>query len=335
MTDKKETILVTGGAGYIGSQVVLDLNRVGYKVVILDNFSTGNQAVLNNLDAVFFEGSTADDQILTKIFFAHKIDAVMHFAAFTQVGESVKKPLLYYQNNVAATLTLLKVMQDFEVNNLIFSSTAAVYGLPKSVPVKEDAELIPINPYGASKRIVEQVLSDLRTSSNFRSVIFRYFNAAGADESGLIGERHDPETHLVPLALMAAAKGTELQIFGNDYDTSDGTCIRDYVHVADISAAHLLGLQHLLSGGVGGIYNIGGGSGYSVNEVITTVEAVVGKKIKTKIVPRRAGDPALLVASSDRLNQELNWSPKYTKLEDIVSSAWNWMESLISPHLPK
>ncbi|MDZ4786919.1 MAG: UDP-glucose 4-epimerase GalE [bacterium] len=320
----KDKILVTGGAGYIGSQVALDLQRSGFEPIIIDNYVTGNKAIIEKLNISIFDGCVGDEIFLKSIFAKHNFRAVMHFAAYTQVGESVLDPAKYYQNNVGASLVLLKVMKEAGVKDIIFSSTAAVYGIPETTPISETAPLKPINPYGWSKLFVERILEDYCAAFGFRAVIFRYFNAAGADSSSLIGEQHNPETHLIPLTIFAAAKGTPIKVFGNDYATSDGTCIRDYVHVADISQAHLLGLKKLITGFKWGIFNIGSGGGYSVLDVIKSVEEVIGKKIIQDLVTRRAGDPARLVASSDRLLNDLGWLPKYRNLSEIVDSAWKW-----------
>lgn len=324
-----ESILVTGGAGYIGSQVTLDLKRAGFNPVILDNFSTGNKDIAHKLGVPIHLGHTGDPIFMKEVLSSTDFKAVMHFAAFTQVGESVSDPAKYYLNNVGGTLSLLQAMRAHGIKKLIFSSTAAVYGMPKRVPISEDSELKPINPYGWTKLVVENILSDLRTAEGFESMIFRYFNAAGADESGTIGEKHDPETHLIPLAIMAAARGTPLNVYGDDYSTPDGTCVRDYVHVQDISQAHLLGLEKLLDGQPGSTYNIGGGNGHSVNEVVTTVENVLGKKINTKYSARRPGDPPSLVASPSKIYSELGWEPHFSSLEVMVKSAWNWMKTIV------
>ncbi len=323
-TAKAKTVLVTGGAGYIGSHVALELTRSGYQPIIVDNLSSGNQFVIEKLGIPFYIGDIKDEKFLSGVFKKYIPCAVMHFAAHSLVGESVQNPIKYYENNVNGSLALLNSMVKHNVKRLIFSSTAAVYGIPNEIPIKESANPNPINPYGSSKLMVEQMLSDFSNAYELNSVIFRYFNAAGADPEGLIGERHDPETHLVPLAIMAAASGTPLKVFGSDYDTPDGTCIRDYVHVSDISRAHLLGLEALLLGGDGEVYNIGNGDGYSVLDVLSAVENVVGKKIKRSTVERRLGDPPKLVASDSKLKTELGWMAKYPELEMIVETAWKW-----------
>lgn len=317
-------IVIIGGAGYIGSHVVMGLKRSGYNPIIFDDFSTGNRAIADRLGVEIIKGSISNSDLLKDVFTKHKPVAVMHFAACALVGESVENPAKYYQNNVSATLNLLSTMIDCNVKKFIFSSTAAVYGLAKTFPIKEDSSTNPINPYGWSKLIVEQILKDYDKAYELRSIVFRYFNAAGADKSAEIGEMHDPETHLIPLVITAAAKGTPMKIFGSDYDTPDGTCIRDYVHVSDIARAHILGLEALLLGGEAGIYNIGNGDGYSVLEVLNTVEEVTGSKVERDFQPRREGDPARLVASAERIKTELGWSPDYPALKEIIQTAWDW-----------
>lgn len=262
---------------------------------------------------------------LDTIFKMHRIDSVMHFAAYSLVGESVMHPLKYYQNNFTATTGLVRVMLSHGVKRFIFSSTAAVYGEPETVPITEKQTCRPTNPYGASKRAVERMLSDCDTAYGLKSVCLRYFNAAGADESGVIGERHDPETHLIPLVLKAAAGALEnIEIFGTDYPTSDGTCIRDYIHVNDLAAAHLLALKALIHGNQSAIYNLGNNRGYSVREVIECARNITGEVIPVVETDRRPGDPAILVADSHRIRTELGWAPQYEDLAAIVGTAWNW-----------
>ena len=323
MPNKKRTILVVGGAGYIGSHMVRQLNNANHAVVTLDNLSTGNRRLIG--DGELVEGDLGDADLLDRLFSTHAIDAVMHFAAFSQVGESMHQPLKYYRNNIAATIALLGAMVRHKVNYFIFSSTAAVYGEPRSVPIAENHVLAPTNPYGNTKLAVERMLADCDAAHGLKYAALRYFNAAGADGSGEIGEMHDPETHLIPIVLQAASgQRDRIQIFGTDYPTTDGTCIRDYVHVSDLARAHLLALDALLEGAQSAVYNLGSSRGYSVREVIEKAEAVTGRKVPVEEAPRRAGDPAILIASSDRIKTELGWKPVYEGLETIIESAWNW-----------
>ncbi|MBW4620494.1 MAG: UDP-glucose 4-epimerase GalE [Cyanosarcina radialis HA8281-LM2] len=322
----KPTILVTGGAGYIGSHAVLALKQAGYRVVILDNLVYGHQDLVEKvLQVELIVGDTIDRPLLDRLFASHKIDAVMHFAAYAYVGESVEEPAKYYHNNVVGTLTLLEAMLAAGVKKFVFSSTCATYGVPKTVPIPEDHPQEPINPYGATKLMVERMLADFDLAYDFKSVCFRYFNAAGADPQGLLGEDHSPETHLIPLVLMAAlGKRDSVSIYGTDYPTPDGTCIRDYIHVTDLAEAHILGLEYLLQGGDTTIFNLGNGNGFSVKEVIDTAREVTGKEIKAVETDRRPGDPPMLVGSSDRARQILGWNPQYANLKDIVTHAWHW-----------
>ena len=326
MSEEKPTILVTGGAGYIGSHAVLALQKAGYEVVILDNLVYGHLDLAEKvLQAELIVGDTSDRSLLDSLFASHQIAAVMHFAAYAYVGESVTDPAKYYRNNVVGTLSLLEAMLAAEVNKFVFSSTAATYGIPNTSIITEEHPQNPINPYGASKLMVERMLSDFDVAYGFKSVTFRYFNAAGADPSGLLGEDHDPETHLIPLVLQAALGLREsISIFGNDYSTPDGTCIRDYIHVADLAKAHVLGLEYLLQGGQTDFFNLGNGSGFSVKEVIETARQVTGREFKSKIDSRRPGDPPVLVGSSDKVRKTLGWSPQYSDLADIISHAWQW-----------
>jgi UDP-glucose-4-epimerase GalE len=312
-------ILVTGGAGYIGSHAARALRRDGYDVVVYDNLSTGLRRLANGFDLVV--GDIADRARLEPAL--KRVYAVMHFAASAYVGESVQKPRKYFQNNVEAALALLNTAVDCGVKNFVFSSTCAVYGTPAKVPITEDTPRQPINPYGASKLFFENALDAYSRAYGLRYAILRYFNAAGADESGEIGECHQPETHLIPLAL-AAACGEPLLVFGSDYPTDDGTCVRDYVHVNDLAAAHVLALKHLASGGESFAANLGTGQGVSVLEIIRAAEEVTGNKVQWRKVPRRPGDPPVLIADPSRAQQLLHW--KATRgLRDIVSTAWNWM----------
>ena len=323
-----KTIIVTGGAGYIGSHVCLQLQAVGYQPVVVDNFCTGNRFVIDRLKLPLYEGDISDPKFINRVFKKYNPTAVMHFAAHTQVGESVCDPSKYYLNNVQATLNLLNCMVTNEIKKIIFSSTAAVYGMPISVPIKEEDSLKPINPYGWSKFMIEQILRDFDEAYEMRAVVFRYFNAAGADHKAGIGELHNPETHLIPLTIKSCLEGKPIKVFGKDYSTPDGTCIRDYVHVSDIARAHIFGLEALMLDSYGGTYNIGNGDGYSVLEVVGAVESVIGKKIKIEYVERRPGDPPKLVASADRIKTELGWAPEFPVLKDIVESAYNWQKSL-------
>ena len=320
---KNLNILVVGGAGYIGSHMVKDLLKAGYGVITLDDFSTGHQELLPG--GKLIEGNLGDGKLLDNIFSNHPISAVMHFAAFSLVGESVNNPLKYYRNNIARTIELLNAMVRNHVKYFIFSSSAAVYGEPVEIPIKENHPCTPTNPYGATKVAVEQLLNSCDYAYGLKSISLRYFNAAGADEAGKIGERHDPETHLIPLILKTAIGEREnIKIFGTDYPTHDGTCIRDYVHVSDLAQAHLLALEALLSGAKSSVYNLGNSKGYSVREVIELARQVTGKTIRTIETERRPGDPAELVAASDKIRQDLGWKPKYEDLKTIIKTAWNW-----------
>ena len=323
-----ETILVTGGAGYIGSHAVLALKRAGYEVVVLDNLVYGHRDLVEKLQVNLIVGDTSDRTLLDHLFANHNISAVMHFAAYAYVGESVTDPSKYYRNNVIGTLTLLDAMMAASIKKFVFSSTCATYGIPKTVPIPEDHPQNPINPYGASKLMVERMLSDFDTAYDFKSVCFRYFNAAGADPNGLLGEDHNPETHLIPLVLQTAlGKRESVSIFGTDYDTSDGTCIRDYIHVTDLANAHVLGLEYLLQGKDSTVFNLGNGNGFSVQEVIETAKEVTGKEIKVQKCDRRPGDPPILVGSSDKARTIIGWHPQYGDLKDILSHAWKWHQN--------
>ncbi|QOR69033.1 UDP-glucose 4-epimerase GalE [Cytobacillus suaedae] len=316
-------ILVVGGAGYIGSHLVKELAKTK-KVVVLDNFSTGHRSLVNE-NAVLVEGNLGDTEVLEKVFQTYPIEAVMHFAANSLVGESVKDPLKYYENNVVATITLLKTMLKHDVKKFIFSSTAATYGIPEVESIDEASPTNPINPYGRTKLMVEQILEDFSNAYKLNYIILRYFNAAGADESGTIGEDHNPETHLIPLILQhLLGQREKISVFGTDYDTPDGTCIRDYIHVTDLANAHVLALEALIKGEKNtAVYNLGNGFGYSVKEVITTCEKVTGLRANVEYTERRQGDPARLVASSDKIHEELGWKADRS-LENIISTAWEW-----------
>ncbi len=323
---KKPKILVTGGAGYIGSHAVLALQRKGYEAIILDNLVYGHRDLVENvLQAELVVGDTSDRRLLDHIFASYSIEAVMHFAAYAYVGESVASPDKYYRNNVVGTLTLLEAMVAASVDKFVFSSTCATYGNAKTIPIYETHPQVPINPYGSSKRMVETILLDFHQAYGLNSVIFRYFNAAGADPSGLIGEDHTPETHLIPLVLMTALGHRDfIDIFGTDYPTPDGTCIRDYIHVSDIAKAHVLGLEYLWNHGESTVFNLGNGNGFSVKEVIETSQRVTGKAIAIRESARRPGDPPVLVGSSEKAKKILGWEPKYSDLEDILTHAWKW-----------
>ncbi|MBW4614668.1 MAG: UDP-glucose 4-epimerase GalE [Desmonostoc vinosum HA7617-LM4] len=326
MSPGKPSILVTGGAGYIGSHTVLALKQAGYDVVILDNLVYGHRDLVEKiLQVELVVGDTCDRALLDDLFKTHSIDAVMHFSAYAYVGESVTDPAKYYHNNVVGTLTLLEAMLEASVKKFVFSSTCATYGVPQFVPIPEDHPQNPINPYGASKLMVERILADFDPAYDFKSVRFRYFNAAGADPSGLLGEDHNPETHLIPLVLLTAlGKRESIAIFGTDYPTPDGTCIRDYIHVSDLADAHVLGLEYLLKGGNSEIFNLGNGNGFSVKEVIVAVEQVTGKVIPVQERDRRPGDPPTLIGSGEKARTILGWQPQYPNIKDIVAHAWQW-----------
>ena len=321
-------ILVVGGAGYIGSHMVKMLTTQGYRVTTLDNLSTGYRDAITAGE--FIQADLADRPALDRLFAQQKIDAVMHFASFIQVGESVQEPAKYYANNVTNTLNLLDAMVTYDVQRFIFSSSAAVYGNPHTVPIPEDHSKEPINPYGRSKWIVEQILADYDHAYGLKSVCLRYFNAAGADPQGQLGERHEPETHLIPLVLRAASgRAPDIKVFGRDYDTPDGTCIRDYVHVEDLCTAHRLALDGLIQGQTSSVYNLGNGNGFSVAEVIAAARRVTGCTIPVTDQARRAGDPPRLVADARRARAALNWRPQYDTLDIIIAHAWAWESQLL------
>jgi len=316
-------VLVVGGAGYIGSHMVKMLFLAGHDVVTLDNLSNGYEDAVKYGE--FVKGDIADVELLNRLFSETVFDGVMHFASYIQVGESVEKPSMYYKNNVTNTQVLLDAMVEHGIKNFIFSSTAATFGEPEYVPIDEAHPQKPINPYGHSKLMVEQILADFDHAYGLKSVSLRYFNAAGADADGELGERHIPETHLVPLVLQAASgRRDSIAIFGTDYDTPDGTCGRDYIHINDLCIAHLLGLEHLVAGGDSKAYNMGNGQGYSIKEVIDVAKKVTGTDFEVKLAERRDGDPAKLVADSSLLQKELGWSPQYADLETIIRHAWEW-----------
>ncbi|MBM7573473.1 UDP-glucose 4-epimerase GalE [Aquibacillus albus] len=320
------TILVTGGAGYIGSHTVLHLKEQGEEVVVLDNLSRGHLDAL--FEAPFYEGDLHDEKLLDEIFHTYDIDAVIHFAASSQVGESVEDPLKYYENNVIGTFHLIRKMVQHNVNRIVFSSTAAIYGDPEFIPVGETNATIPTNPYGETKLAIEKMLQWSDQAYGLKSVSLRYFNAAGADPQGRIGEDHDPETHLIPIVLQVAlGQREQVNIFGDDYPTEDGTCIRDYIHVMDLAEAHYLAVKKLKETNESAVYNLGNGQGFSVKQVIETCERVTGVFIPSTVSFRRTGDPAVLVAASDKARGELKWIPQYPSLEAIVSHAWDWHKS--------
>ncbi len=314
---------MVGGAGYIGSHMVKHLYQLGCQVVTLDNLSSGHREAV--IAGEFINGDIANSILIDNIFTNHKIDAVMHFASFIQVGESVLDPLKYYLNNVSGTLNLLNSMIIAGISRFIFSSTAAIFGVPVYVPIDESHSKKPINPYGKTKLIIEDALVDFELAYGLKSICLRYFNAAGADPAGLLGERHDPETHLIPLVLqVASGRRPHISVFGRDYETPDGTCIRDYIHVSDLCEAHWLALQMLLKGGGSNFYNLGNSKGFSVQEVIDTARRITGKPIPIVYATKRVGDPARLIADSSFARTNLGWAPKYASLETIIEHAWQW-----------
>ena len=320
-------ILVTGGAGYIGSHCCKELHRRGFNPITFDNLVYGFKDFVRWGD--FYKGDLADPQAIAPCFKRYPIDAVIHFAAYAYVGESVTDPIKYYENNVRNTIHLLRASLDHDVRCFIFSSSCATYGIPESIPIDETHPLNPVNPYGRTKLMIEDILRDCDATYGLRFNSLRYFNAAGADPEGEIGEKHDPETHLIPLILdVAAARSKDIKIFGNDYPTADGTCIRDYIHVTDLARAHVLALERLLDGAASDIFNLGQGQGFSVREVVDHVARVTGRDIATVDVDRRPGDPPVLVASNVKAIQGLNWQPEYTNLDDIIQTAWNWHKRL-------
>jgi len=317
-----ETVLVVGGAGYIGSHTCLDLANKGYKPVVFDNFSNGHREFVKWGPAE--EGDIRDRARLDEVLAKHKPSAILHFAALIEVGESVKDPVAFYDNNVVGTLTLLSAAQAAGINAFVFSSTCATYGLPQSVPLDEQHRQVPINPYGRTKHIVEQVLADYDQYKGLRSVILRYFNAAGADFEGRIGEWHDPETHAIPLAIDAAlGRRQGFKVFGSDYETRDGTCVRDYIHVLDLADAHVRAVEYLLRGGDSVALNLGTGTGTTVKELLGAIEDVSNRPFPVEYIGRREGDSHTLVANNDKARDVLGWVPQYD-LSQIISSAWSW-----------
>lgn len=318
------TVLVLGGAGYIGSHTALALTQAGHSVVVADNLTTGFQKAIP-AGAKFYQGDVRDRAFLDRIFETEQIDGVIHFAASSQVGESMRDPLKYYDNNVCGACSLLESMTAHQVGRLVFSSTAATYGEPKSCPIREDDPTVPTNCYGETKLAIEKMMRWTGNAHDLRFVALRYFNACGAQPDGSIGEAHDPETHLIPLILQTAAGQREkFSIYGEDYDTPDGTCIRDYVHVCDLAQAHILALGYLSRGGESDVFNLGSGTGFSVKEVLEEARRVTGRAIPTDIAPRRAGDPARLVASSQKARSVLGWKPEFDNLSAILETAWKW-----------
>jgi len=325
-------ILIVGGAGYIGSHVNKLLCESGYDTLVLDNLSKGHRDCVRW--GSFVEADLGCVSDLEDVFSSHDISAVMHFSSFIEVGESVSNPRKYYDNNVVNTLNLLNVMLDHGVGKFIFSSTCATYGVPLEIPLVENHPQNPINPYGRTKLMVENILKDYDMAYGLKSIVLRYFNASGADESALIGEDHEPESHLIPLILDAAiGKREDIKIFGTDYDTPDGTCIRDYIHVNDLADAHIKSLEYLDVNGVSDDFNLGNGRGFSVREVIESVRSVTGRDFKVTETSRREGDPAVLIGSSDKARKLLGWKPRYTEIDDIVTTAWNWHKHLNREYL--
>ncbi|MBB3391412.1 UDP-glucose 4-epimerase [Rhizobium sp. BK275] len=317
-----ETVLVVGGAGYIGSHTCLDLANKGYKPVVFDNFSNGHREFVKWGPAE--EGDIRDRARLDEVLAKHKPSAILHFAALIEVGESVKDPVSFYENNVIGTLTLLSAAQAAGINAFVFSSTCATYGLPQSVPLDETHRQVPINPYGRTKYIVEQALADYDQYKSLRSVVLRYFNAAGADFEGRIGEWHQPETHAIPLAIDAAlGRRQGFKVFGSDYETRDGTCVRDYIHVLDLADAHVRAVEYLLRGGESVALNLGTGTGTTVKELLGAIEDVSKKPFPVEYIGRREGDSHTLVANNDKARDVLGWVPQYD-LSQIIQSAWNW-----------
>ncbi|MFK3960638.1 UDP-glucose 4-epimerase GalE [Guptibacillus hwajinpoensis] len=316
-------ILVTGGAGYIGSHTVMYLREQNEDVVVLDNLTKGHEQAV--LDVPLYKGDLTDGKVIDQIFADHSIDSVIHFAASSLVGESVSNPLEYYRNNVAGSQALVSKLVEHEVKYIVFSSTAATYGNPERTPIQESDATNPTNPYGETKLAIEKMLRWCDDAYGLKSTSLRYFNAAGADPEGRIGEDHQPESHLIPIVLQAALGQREkVSIFGDDYDTKDGTCVRDYIHVLDLAQAHYLALKKMKETNESGVYNLGNGKGFTVKEVIDTCRSVTEKTIEAEVAPRRAGDPATLIASSSKATSELGWKPVYPELAQIVSHAWSW-----------
>ncbi|MGD8963025.1 MAG: UDP-glucose 4-epimerase GalE [Desulfobacterales bacterium] len=320
-------ILVTGGAGYIGSHCCKALSQRGLHPVTLDNLVYGHRNFVRWGE--FFQGDVGNTADLKKLFNQHQIDAVMHFAAYAYVGESVQEPIKYYENNLRNTVELLHAVVENDVQYFVFSSTCATYGNPEKIPIDEKHPQNPVNPYGRTKRMIEEILKDYAAAYDLKYTSLRYFNAAGADPDGEIGEDHDPETHLIPLVLdVAAAKRASIKVFGTDYQTPDGTCIRDYIHVTDLAEAHILALQRLMDGAESCCYNLGTGQGFSVLDVIERARKITGKNIRAENTDRRPGDPPVLIASNEKAIAELSWNPVYADLDDIIGTAWRWHQNL-------
>lgn len=317
-------ILVLGGAGYIGSHTVYELVDAGYEVIVIDNLLTGFKEAVHP-QAKFYEGDIRDKIFLDNILSKEKIDGVIHFAASSQVGESMKNPLKYYNNNLCGTEVLLESMVEHGIDKIVFSSTAATYGEPESIPILETARTLPTNCYGETKLSMEKMFKWISKAHNLRYVSLRYFNACGAHPNGKIGEAHNSETHLIPLVLQVPnGKREYISVFGNDYDTKDGTCVRDYIHVNDLAQAHILAMEYLSKGGESNIFNLGNGVGFTVKEVIETARKVTNHTIPIREEERRAGDPSVLIASSEKARKVLGWKPQYADLETIISTAWKW-----------
>jgi len=321
------SILVCGGAGYIGSHTVYELIKQGYQVVVIDNLQTGHKEAVHS-EAIFYQGDVRDAKFLDEVFSKEKIDAVIHFAANSLVGESMTDPYKYYENNVYGTLKLLEAMRNHNVKRIVFSSTAAVYGEPKNIPILETDPTEPTNAYGETKLAMEKMFKWFDKAHGIKYISLRYFNVAGADISGEIGEDHNPETHLIPLVLQVPLNKREyISIYGDDYDTPDGTCIRDYIHVTDLANAHILALERLLNGSDSDVFNLGNGQGFSVKEIIEAARKVTGHPIPAKVVARRPGDPARLVASNKKAIEVLGWKIQYPNIEDIIASAWKFHQN--------
>ena len=320
------SILVCGGAGYVGSHCLEALKAAGYDCVVVDDLSRGHRAAVG--ESPLYVGNIANDALMDRVFQEHHIEVVLHFAAASQVGESMKEPLLYYENNLCATVALLRSMRRHEVGRIVFSSSAAVYGEPDTVPIPEESPKAPTNTYGETKLAMERLMHWCHVAYGLEYVSLRYFNAAGASPSGIIGEDHTPETHLIPLVLQAAqGRREKVSIFGDDYPTPDGTCIRDYIHTSDLASAHLLAARRLLAGEGSGIFNLGSEHGLSVRQIIDAARKVTGRDFPVEVAPRRAGDPAVLIASNRKAREELGWMPAHSDAESILASAWAWHSS--------